>query len=287
MRTNRQILFSVIVGWIVGVAVQANDLRTYRNATLVESGANDGDSFIVQAGDQTLHLRLYFVDSPETHSFRDYDARRIQEQARYFGLDDPQRVIWLGRQAADFTKVMLSRPFTVHTAHAKALGGRSSNRIYGFVVTSTGRDLGELLVENGLARSFGVKRTDYRGDPIAEVEARLSDIEAGAMLSRRGIWQESNPEKLAEYRAQQRAEARALNQLMSATTRLRAEPLDINRASPSELNSIPGIGPVTASRIIKARPFTSVDDLRTVQGIGDATLEKIRPFIRIASPTNG
>lgn len=287
MKTSRWTWFSVIVGWIVGVTVQAGDLRTYANATLVESGANDGDSFMVQAGDQTLHIRLYFVDSPETHSYHDYDARRIQEQARYFGLDEPERIIWLGRQAADFTKVMLERPFTVHTAHARALGGRTSNRIYGFVETSTGRDLGELLVENGLARAYGVQREDYRGVPMAEVESRLRDIEAGAMLARRGVWQESNPAKLAEYRAQQRAEARLLNQLMTSTTSLQASPIDINRASRSELDLIPGIGPVTADRIIQARPFSSVDDLRTVQGIGAATLEKIRPFVRISTPTNG
>jgi len=63
-----------------------------------------------------------------------------------------------------------------------------------------------------------------------------------------------------------------------------AEPLDLNRASPEELQRLPGIGPKLAQRIVEARakePFKSVGDLRRVGGIGPKTLEKLRPLVTV------
>jgi DNA uptake protein ComE-like DNA-binding protein len=45
--------------------------------------------------------------------------------------------------------------------------------------------------------------------------------------------------------------------------------IDINTATEKELTTVPGIGDVTAARIIAARPFRSADDLKRVSGIGD------------------
>ena len=57
--------------------------------------------------------------------------------------------------------------------------------------------------------------------------------------------------------------------------------IDLNRAPPSELLLLPGVGPQMAQRIELYRrdhgPFQSVDDLRKVPGIGPALLERIRP----------
>lgn len=54
--------------------------------------------------------------------------------------------------------------------------------------------------------------------------------------------------------------------------------VDINRADADELQRLPGIGPALAARIVaerRLRPFESVDDLRRVQGIGAATVERL------------
>lgn len=66
-----------------------------------------------------------------------------------------------------------------------------------------------------------------------------------------------------------------------------AVPLDANRATADQLMQLPGIGPTLAARIIEARsrqPFTSIGDLRRVHGIGDKTLERIRPHLRVDAP---
>jgi len=264
-----------------GASAHASELTVYHGARLVEHIANDGDSFHVQAGDQRLHIRLYFADSPETVVHHHHDARRIQEQARYFGVTDPDRVLELGEQAKAFTREVLSRPFTVYTAHVRALGGPTSERIYGFVVTEHGRDLAELLVENGLARNFGVRRERYDGMSQADMETRLRDLEISAMLAHRGIWLESDPNRIVEYRAQQRAEKQTNKLFMSSAVQLLEQPIDINHATQRELERIPGIGPVLASRIINQRPYRAVEDIQSVPGISKKTFRNILPYLRV------
>ena len=61
--------------------------------------------------------------------------------------------------------------------------------------------------------------------------------------------------------------------------------IDLNTATAEQLDSIPGVGPVTAQRILDHRRsigrFTSVDQLLDVSGIGAKMLTKIRPWVRV------
>lgn len=59
--------------------------------------------------------------------------------------------------------------------------------------------------------------------------------------------------------------------------------INVNRATAAELETLPGIGPALAARIITHRgqhgPFASVEDLLDVDGIGPAKLEAIRDLV--------
>jgi competence ComEA-like helix-hairpin-helix protein len=62
------------------------------------------------------------------------------------------------------------------------------------------------------------------------------------------------------------------------------EVVDLNTADAAALEALPGVGPVLAERIVAYRDsvgrLTSPEDLLSVRGIGEATLERIRPRIR-------
>jgi competence protein ComEA len=62
-------------------------------------------------------------------------------------------------------------------------------------------------------------------------------------------------------------------------------PLDLNAATEDELLALPGVGPVLAAAIVRHReetgPFTSVDGLLDVSGIGPARLESLRDLVRV------
>ena len=64
----------------------------------------------------------------------------------------------------------------------------------------------------------------------------------------------------------------------------RGEPaIDINAAGEMELLRLPGVGKTLAARIVDARPFVSIDDLRRVKGVGAKTLEGLRPFVAVSA----
>ena len=61
--------------------------------------------------------------------------------------------------------------------------------------------------------------------------------------------------------------------------------VNINTATLTELESIPGIAEARAMQIVALRPYETVDQLTEVSGIGLQSLESLRPFVKVHGET--
>ena len=287
---------------------QSKDWIVLKDCRLIPNPANDGDSFHVSAGTKEYLFRLYLVDAPETDEMT---PRRLIEQAKYFSITVPQ-AIEVGRVAKDFTHEKLSQPFTVFTHMSDAMGQSRLERFYAFVETKEG-DLGEQLVRNGLARSYGFK-TAPPGLTSSRIEVgKLQQFEDEAKRDKIGAWganagrlnaHAQTPSAFSSFVADGKTRSRSPADSSAVfspaakpaesitrsspveTTRSQAKEkiplgnIDINSATEKELTTVPGIGHVMAARIIAARPFRSADDLKRVSGIGEKKYAQVRPYFQ-------
>ena len=71
---------------------------------------------------------------------------------------------------------------------------------------------------------------------------------------------------------------------------VKGEKVDLNLASGRQLESLPGIGPALAQRIIDHRekngPFRRIEDLMNVRGIGEKKFLKLEDGIRVGEPVS-
>ncbi len=158
--------------------------QTIRNATLIDNPWNDGDSFHILANGTHRVFRLYFVDTPETdRSLSD----RIRTQATYFNLQ-PAQIPALGERAAAVSESLLKgKSLTIHTRWRDALGRSKLGRHYALIEVD-GKDLGGLLVQQGLARVYGMKTDLPDGSDAARMTNRLQQLEREARSRRVGAW---------------------------------------------------------------------------------------------------
>jgi competence ComEA-like helix-hairpin-helix protein len=61
--------------------------------------------------------------------------------------------------------------------------------------------------------------------------------------------------------------------------------VNVNSATLDELETLPGIGPALARLIVAGRPYEDVEALARVRGIGQATVESLRPFVKVSGET--
>jgi competence ComEA-like helix-hairpin-helix protein len=79
--------------------------------------------------------------------------------------------------------------------------------------------------------------------------------------------------------------------VLAAQKKPPAKPIDLNAATIKELEELPGVGPVTAQRIIEARQksgrFRRVEDLLAIRGISTKRLDALRPYVTVSPPPPG
>jgi competence protein ComEA len=89
------------------------------------------------------------------------------------------------------------------------------------------------------------------------------------------------------HAAAQSSSSRASAKSSPATTAI----VNINTASASELDALPGIGPKVAARIVEYRqkngPFKKIEELMNVQGIGEKNFLKLKPQIAVSGKPDG
>jgi competence protein ComEA len=103
------------------------------------------------------------------------------------------------------------------------------------------------------------------------------------------------PSSVAPREVQSRPSLAAKNPVPRVSTKPTPRPaavqarLDVNRATAQEFDQLPGIGPALAQRILDHRrthgPFTVVEDLSLVKGIGSKKLDRLRELVTVRSET--
>lgn len=120
------------------------------------------------------------------------------------------------------------------------------------------------------------------GSRVADVVAAAGGLRKGAKLGRTNLARTVADGERVEVGTGADAPASAAG---SADSGGAPAPLDLNTATAEQLDGLPGIGPVTAAKILGWRTehgrFSVVDELAEVPGIGPKTLEELRPLVRV------
>lgn len=166
------------------------EFKIFPKARLIESRANEADTLRIKVDDteEEQVFVLYFVDALDaswTH------PQRVQEQGRYFGVTNHQRIVDEGVKAVQYvTGLLKKQPFTVMTRWEEV---PDRSRFYALILVeiSPGRHayLADLLVQQGYARLAGVTTVLPADARTAEQYGlELQELRKQAQQRKAGIW---------------------------------------------------------------------------------------------------
>jgi competence protein ComEA len=134
----------------------------------------------------------------------------------------------------------------------------------------------------GAVNKPGVYQIDANtslGDLIQRAEGFSADVDAEYVST------ELNLAKLVEEREHIHIPDQNTKVAATAITTPETDPVagkvNLNTATQSELEALPGVGPALATNIIAARPFKALIDLQYVKGIGDAKYKQLEPLVSL------
>jgi competence protein ComEA len=85
--------------------------------------------------------------------------------------------------------------------------------------------------------------------------------------------------------AQDKAPARSPRPASARAAAAPTAPVNLNTATQAQLESLPGIGPKAAQRILEYRqkngPFKKIEDLMNVKGVGEKSFLKLKPYLTL------
>jgi competence ComEA-like helix-hairpin-helix protein len=129
--------------------------------------------------------------------------------------------------------------------------------------------LPEVFVGPSFEENFKLKtKTDFFGQAEILVKIRESDTKDVVLKTSEKIKIKQETQTISSQESPQIS--------VSPTSSFSQDCIDINTASLKDLEKLYGIGPTKAQAIVEERPFSSVDDLIRVKGIGEKTLQEIK-----------
>ncbi len=103
--------------------------------------------------------------------------------------------------------------------------------------------------------------------------------EVEEMMDKYCLLQMENQQQMQTQHLQNTSEHSDTSQQVSQFESSTASCISINDASAAELQELPGVGEKRAADIIQNRPFSTIDDITNVAGIGEATLKNLKELI--------
>lgn len=245
----------------------AERMERLTGCVLVTDKPYDGDSFYVLHKGEEYLFRLYAVDCPEKDG---KDKERIGEQAAHFGKSVKEAVHG-GKYARQRTAELLEQPFVVETTFSKCL---DNERVYAFIKTAGNKDLGEILLAEGLARFNNF--IPAVSDQWRRV-GRYNRAESSAKRNHVGMYAE-DPTKALALRDEPGEKTPATEKLPELAEQPKDKPdkLDQYIAGP-ELKEIPAFDPDTVwpSPVTKTEPDSSCDNSAKDEKAKDDPADKV------------
>lgn len=141
------------------------------------------------------------------------------------------------------------------------------------------------LAGGGVLQLTGWKRSpifDYT-DPDREFERTIKTEFKDIEYSHMDTVKKNRIEQLKQIAEKLSDDSAVTSGNIQIPTELRGRKIDLNKSYEADLQLLPGIGEVTAERIIDFReqngPFKNIDEIKKVKGIGEKKFEQIREFI--------